>query len=430
MADNGAPKPSVDPLKDAFVQQFDDTYESESGDPGVGGTDETQQQNAPSAPAAAEPAPATAAPEAVDSRRQGEAAHPTARPPADPSAPAGAAPADDPYAGTQPFNYDVAGEAKAFEGIYRVPGEGLLVPEDKVGAVQQVFAERDLFDRATREFQARTNELERLAAWTTRDDAGREQTLTGHDGLVAMRVDQAKLAASFQTLSAIFQPDAQTGQYSRLLNLLTTDPRTGGITLDTQALEHLLTTSDLAETRAEQAVRSQIQRFVQQASQAAQTPLGASAPAGGAPASSFDYAKDVQPIVKDALKSTSFDPAQFTEKDQKFLAAQLPRFLRPVTEDDRRYNPTLRVGAPIVDLAFAEVVKDRAELRAEQRTTRTSAEQAGKFNAGQERGRQPQRQSTPKPAAPAPSTSSQPAKQKADWDTPFQEFMSEALAPR
>ncbi len=307
----------------------------------------------------------------------------------------------DPYAGTEPFTYEVNGEKKTLEGVYRVPGEGLLVPEDRVQAVQQLFADRDQFDRTARDTQGRVQELERLATWHEQTPDGKTRTLQGRDGLVAMRVQGARMHAAFNTVAAVLR-DPQ--KFASLIGGVDANNR---IVLDQNAIEHLLTESDLAEMKAEQQIRSQMGAFLQQGQQ--QDALAQQQARGYTP-------EQLQPVIDAAAKAATFDASALTPKDKAFLAQQVSAYLIP--------------GTQTVNPAFVQVIKDRVELRAEASKAAQAAEAAGKHNAGMQRGRQPQRQPATAPVRQPPNTEDAAPKKKADWDTPFATFMEEALQPR
>jgi hypothetical protein len=322
---------------------------------------------------------------------------------------------DDPLAGTEPFTYTVNGETKTLDGVFRVPGEGLLVPEDKVQIVEQLAERADTLDRVSREYQSRNAEYERLSEWRTQGADGKEQVYQGRDGLVAMRVELGTRAASMDVLTSILKPNAQ-GQYVNLAKLVTTQQNARGeleIIPDPDVLERLLLQSDLAERDARDAIFREVGQLSQPSTSTSSAP---------------DYSAQAAQVIEAAAQSGKFDSKALTDRDKGFLAAQLPRYVRTVTEDDRRMNPSLRVGSAIVDASFTQVVKDRAEMRTEASKSAIAAEKAGKHNAGMQKGRQPaptQRQTTP----PAPTVDAGKSR-KPDWDGPLTEYLAENDIPR
>lgn len=314
----------------------------------------------------------------------------------------GAPASDDPYAGTEPFTYTGPnGETKTLDGVFRVPGEGLLVPEDKVSVLQELAERADVLDRVARDHESQTADYERLAEWRTTGADGKEQIFSGRDGLVEMRVGFQKLAAVVQTLDALFD-DPQKFQ-----ELVGVNDK-GEIVPDARAIQHLQTDIRLAQANAEQSARKEIGTLERQAT---------SSPAP-------DFMAEAPRIIDWAAKSSGVDAKALTKEDRQYLSEQMDRYVRTVTEADRKANSALKLGGPIIDAKFTALVKHTASLRLESSKQAIAAEKAGKFNAGQAKGRQPVAQPTKSPAPVIP-VAEQGRPKKADWDSPLQTALEE-----
>lgn len=285
----------------------------------------------------------------------------------DPALDATATAADelDPLASATPLTYTVNGESRTFDGIKVLGEHGAIIEPQALDLLQRRLGERDhLYETTQRQHDAVAN-YERLSAWHTTDANGNEQTVSGPEGLMTMRVEHGKLAGAFSTLASIFQPDAQ-GRYPKLANLVAVNEQ-GQIMPDPHALQALLTESDLAELRAQQTVREQLGRSF--------------APQTTTNAPTIDVAANAPQVIDAALAQGHVPATALTPKDREFLGAQLPRYLRAITPEDRRANPMLPASGQIVDAAFAQVVKDRADLRAEMATTAKATTTAAAENA-------------------------------------------------
>lgn len=316
----------------------------------------------------------------------------------------GADSAADPLAGTEPFTYTVNGETRTLDGVYRVPGEGLLVPEDKVASLQQLAERAEILDRVSREVTDHNASYERLSAWTVTDAQGKEHTLTGLQGLEAMRVDSARVNAAVSIIDGLLSDPA------KLLGLLAQDDK-GQLVVDPSAVETLQMRIQLAANAAEQRARGS---FANLRSPAPATSTG--------PA---NYAASAPKIIESAAGSAY---NVLTAEDRNFLASQIGRYVRAVTEEDRRWDPSKKIGAPIVDAEYAQLVQRTAAQRADAKRVAEAAERAGKFNGGTERGRQPAKPAT-KPAAPVvPPKSNE--RQRPNWDGPLEQALQEMAIPR
>lgn len=323
------------------------------GDFGSGDEPSPSDESAAGAPpAATEPSSATSTP-APDGAQPPAApsAHaepaPAATPPADAAAPAD----DDPLATSTPLTYTVDGQQRTIEGIRRI-GDEAIITKDALEDVTRRLGERDhLFEQGQRAWQER-QQFDAMAAWKTAGADGQEQILTGAQGLAEMRVSHARLEATLSTLVGALQDPAQFAQ------LVAVNDQ-NQIVANADFLNGLVTKAELAEMKAEQATRS----LLGQLAHAAQ-------PQPAAP----DFSKVAPQIIQSAAGD---DFARLNARDQQVLAQQMPRYIRPSTAQERQQGH----GPHIVDAAFAEIVKDRIALRAEQAQVASTSSAAAASNA-------------------------------------------------
>lgn len=302
----------------------------------------------------------------------------------------------DPLASATPFTYTVNGESRAFDGIKVLGEHGAIIDSpEALALLQRRLGERDHLFEQNREQYQRQQEYERLSEWRVPGPDGKEQVLSGVEGLTTMRVTTAQLAANLDTLASVFKDPAKFAQ-------LVSVNAEGQIVPDPQALQFLLTQAELAETRAEQAVRSHLSAPRQEAPQT----LTPESVAQAAPS-----------IIQSAAATAQVDASVLTKADSAMLANLLPRYIRQVTPADVQANPRLKLGGPIVDEAFTELVKDRIALRSEVTTTAKATAQAAQDNAKKlaaaALGTRPaQRPATPVRPQPVPTSASSDDK----WD--------------
>lgn len=383
LAEQTGAEGAVEPADDATPQ--DDAPAEQAApasDPGDAGTPGT------TAPTTSEPAATTAA--------TGSPAAPasdTTPPPSEP----------DPLDGAEPFTYAVDGQTRQMEGVYRIPGEGLIVPEERVPQFQLLASRAESLERQNRDLYQRTQDLDRLTQWKTAGPDGTEQTLSGREALEAQRVSLARATAALDTVARVFA-QAPT-------SFLTTDPQ-GNIVWSREAVQHLLTASQLAEETAEKSVRQSFQALATQAA-------APSAP----PAPNL---ADVAPaLVQQVI--TQQQATGLTPEDRAFLAEQLAHYVRPATAEDVRQNPALALGESVLDPRFHALVTRTATLRTESAQAARTTQQAARFNAGQQQGRAGQTPAAPPP--PTPRTASQPPAapqgRQAQWDAVLQTALAE-----
>lgn len=282
-------------------------------------------------------------------------------------------PADtDPLAGAVPFTFDVDGTPETIEGAYRLPGDGLYVPEEKVPQFQLLASQARTLDRQNRDLYERSQSLERLTAWQTRDANGATTTLTGQAGLEAQRLVLAEFAAKTNAYEQLLADPA------KLAGLITvTQDEQGQVTgfqIDPAALENFQTRVQLDTMRATQSARTHLTRL-------------AAPPPPPVPDVSEHAAPTITKLVAD-YKITGLQPA-----DHAFLATEFRRYVIAGPKGERQVDPR-----------FLDVVKDRAELRQAQVRAAATSAQSDKFNGGMNRGRQAAAPARPSsPPAPLPT---------------------------
>lgn len=313
--------------------------------------------------------------------------------------------APDPLAGSEPFKFSLGSESKTLEGFHRFPGEGVLVPEDKIPLLEQLAIRAETLDRTSRDLQSEKDLYERLSEWKTVDHEGKEQTLSGVQGLVQSQLDFAKSAA-YQAVAEQFFSDP-----AKLASLLAWDEGSQSFKFNPETFGHAQTLLQLRQQEAQLAIRTHLSGRLQ-------APRVESPP---------DYTAVAPQVISGFAGANA---SVLTDADKQFLSAQMPRYVRAATAEDTRLNPALKVGQPVVDDAFRGVVTDRIGLRQEAKsqvtTASTTATLAQKFNQGQNKGITPK--GTPK-APPAKPTAKAPNNQKPDWDAPFAKFMAEEGIP-
>lgn len=298
--------------------------------------------------------------------------------------------ADDPYKGSSPFTYKSAdGSDKPLDGVYRFPGEGLLVPEDKVASIEQLASSRDAMERQVREITDRASTLERLSEWRTKGPDGQEQTYRGEAGIALLRAEHATKGAALDTLIATINDPAK---FARLVEIQIDPTSSQGYTVtpSKDALERLLMESEIAEGRAQQQV-------VQQLSTLRQPP---------APAAPDFAAKHGEATITQLAGDNA---AALTPEDRAALLAQFNQF---VTPDGKSILP-----------GFQTLVLHMAGQSAKAREQVAAAEKAGKLNAGMDAGRI--RRTAPGAAVAAPVGPAKKASKGSAWDDAFSEAMAE-----
>lgn len=316
--------------------------------------------------------------------------------------PSTSSPSEDPLAGTEPFSLDLNGEQKTFDGVYRVPGQGLLIPDETGGAFRKIAEEHAALDRSSRELQTRIGDYDRLSAWQTVNEKGEPQTVEGAAGIAAMRVENAQLRSVAQLLVDVLDaPD-------RLMQLGLVTDAAGNVVLSEAGKRALL--ADLKNVRyeAKEQAGNQLRQLLQPPQPSAVNGIDA---------------QTAQLGVQSLIQQHQW---QLAPADQAFLTQQYPRYVRPASANDVRLNPQLKVGQSVLDHEFVALAQRVAQKPAAQ--VQQQKQQAA-FNGGQQKGRTPAKPSSPAPRAgsqpPAPSTTSRP---QADWDGPFQRGLQSLMA--
>lgn len=321
-------------LEDFAGEQFGDFNGSETPE-----ASDTSSAAAPPAEHAPDGSESTTGPEGTAA-----AEHPST-PSADaaPVAPdAGAPPvADDPFKDAKPATYMVDGQERTYDGIKVLGEDGAVIEAANLPDVLRRLGERDhLVDVNQRQY-AEAKALEPLTSWKTTGDDGKEVTLTGQQGLMAMHVEYARMS------QAVAIADALLSDPTKILGLLAQD-KDGKVVVDPSAVETLQMRIALAANGAETQTRSRLSGLITEASKPAPVPINFEAEA---------------PRLIRSIAGQDF--AKLTPADQKFLADQLPIYTNGKT----------------VNLAYEALVKDRIALRAEAVKTGAVVTDAAKQNA-------------------------------------------------
>lgn len=299
------------------------------------------------------------------------------------TADASAAPTDvDPLAGAEPFTYTVDGQTRAMEGAYRLPGDGVYIPEDRVPAFQLIASRAETLDRQNRELYDRSQSLERLGTWqrqTGQDAQGKPiyETLTGAAGNEALRVSHAELLAQNIAYAALFKNPNQMADL-----LVAVRDAAGAVThfeVDPDKYDNFQTRQKLATRDMVDSVRKYVGT------------LGV-APPPPEPTLAAIAVPTVDATIK-ALNVTGL-----TDADRTYLVGQIKQYVRASTPEERQRGH----GPRVVDDSFGDVVKDRAAMRAEILKTATVSGKTDQFNGGMNRGRQGNAAPRPPAAPPQP----------------------------
>lgn len=328
-------------LEDFVGQEFGDiSHDSEtpgSSDDGVAAG--TPSQSTP--PATPE---STAGPEGTtDAERPGTPPEAAAAPSPD----AGAPPVDaDPFAGAKSSTYTVDGQERTYDGI-KLLGEdfgnrAIIEPAD-LPDVMRRLGERDHLVAVNQQQYRERQALEPLTSWKTTGDDGKEQTLTGHAGLMAMHVEHARKDALIAVMDSVFQnPEA-------LVSLLAKDEG-GRLIVDPSALHDLTREIRLSAGEAATATKARLGSVVAEATKPVPPPL--------------DLAATAPPFIRQLAGANA---SVLTPTDITFLAGQIKQYVHP--------------GTTKVDESFQAVVSDRIALRQEMAKTAAVTATAAKANA-------------------------------------------------
>lgn len=350
--------------------------------------------------------------EAVDSTQdepQGDAgpnpADDIPAPVSDPATPGDAgqtAPADapsssdeDPFAGSEPFAFRVDGETRTMDGVFRVPGEGIYVPEEKVPAFQLMASRAEGLERQNRELYHRTQEYDRLSQWKATGPDGTERTLTGRDALEAREVEIAQLRARVQVAeAALLNPET-------FASLVSVNAQ-GQVIPNTQQLRMLATEQQLAIRDAADQARAKFTSSYQSHTQATQQ--------------AQQSAEAPRMLWQQADQVWGHEFPQLTAQDKTFLAGQVARYIRSANPDEVQAGQ-FRPGELVLDPSFYTVMQDRAALRGHVTTVANTQTKAQQFNQAQQQGRKGPAV-RPATSSPAPSPSAVTSKKSRGevWD--------------
>ena len=287
---------------------------------------------------------------------------PAAPAPAGTEAPAATATALDPaaeaLAGTEPYRHTVGTEARDIPGAYHAKGEGVFIPEDRLPEFARYLDGLAAHEARATQHQTTASELERATTFNV-PAQGTEaaRTLRGPDAIAHMRTELVRQQIALSTYEGIL---ANPERYIALL------AKDGEKTiLNPEAVRSLLDGITQRQQIAAYQVRDAIGTL-------RTTPAPTGAP---------DYSRVAPQVVTATLTSLGDAAKVLTDVDRTYLNGMMPRFVRATTADDRRANPALTLGAPIIDAGFLEVVKDRIALRGESANMATSAQAAATENA-------------------------------------------------
>lgn len=258
-----------------------------------------------------------------------------------------------------PLSYRVNGQERTFDDLKVVAG-GAVIAEDALPKLQQRLSERDsLFEKSQQQYQ-QYQDLEKLTAWKTTGQDGKEQILTGSHALEARQMALEKTTAILSTIASVFDnPDL----FSTLVTAKQLPDGRWVAVPDPAALKSLTTQAELAALKAEGQVRQQFQHT--SASQARPQQV------------------DVQAVAPSVVENSAqqLGVSTLTPEDKTFLAGMVPRFVRPATAEDVRETPTLTVGEPVLDAAFGQLLQQQASMRASTAKTVQAASTVSKENA-------------------------------------------------
>ena len=334
----------------------------------------------------------------------GDDGAPTAAPSEQPAAPDAQAPEGQPepdidLTNATPFTYQTAdGKQAAIDGTYRIPGEGLVVPEAAVPQIERLATEREQYAAKVRELEQQRDTYERLTAWPTKDQQGRVSTLTGIPALEQRALLMRRTFAAATAMGQVFDDP------EKLARLVTAQLGQDGqvyLVPNAEALDALKVSIKAAALEAELAERQQFAR--------------SSAPP---PPPEPTVQSRAMPTVEQTVAALKVQG--LTEQDKQYLAAHVGRFVRAATPDEQRQG----LGKHVMDEAWQAFVTDRATMRADAMTAAKVAERAGKFNAGMN---QPKPKPQTRPAAPQPTSqpTDRPKGKQAAWDAVLTQALAE-----
>lgn len=285
-------------------------------------------------------------------------------------------PAVDPLAGAEPFTYAVGDETRTMDGVYRLPGDGLYVPEDKVPQFQLIASRAETLDRQNRDLYEKNQTMERLSSWqrvTGQDASGKAitETLTGQRGLEAQRVAMATFAVKAQAFDALLA--APNDMAGLLTEVRDAEGKLTGFAVHPEGLKHFQTQLENTTIKATTRARENFAKM-------------GMAPPPPEPSVAERAIPSINALI------TAHGIKDLNADDVKYLVSQFDRYV------------TTANGQPAIDPRFLDVMKDRASLRAEQKRLATTSQSTDRFNGGMGKGLQrPAPARTAAPPAPIPT---------------------------
>ncbi len=397
LASDGAPAPTTD-----WDSILSEGVASTGVDPN-GSFEEPAPQPAPSGSSegaetsAAPPAPAPAA--AGDDGEAVSAAAPaaSATPPA---------PSPDAVPDAKPFTFNVQGKEHTVEGWHHLPGEGVFVPDQQVPHLQLLMSRAEFLDGQHKDLQRQVQDTETVLAWTP---PGATAPVTGRAAVEALHTSRAELLAEVQA----YQTLLSNPENLRQILAVNED---GSLAWNDLATKNFLLELNQTKGSVKQAVAQHFAKFGQPAPQAATAPQG------------FDAVKSAPAVVEHAIASAADSSTwkqHLTAEDRTWAQQLVPRYVKAATAADAQANPAIRVGEPLLEPEFTELLRDRAKLREGTAKATSSAATAGKFNAGMNKGKAAP---AARPAAPSTPAAAPPAQRKGKaqaWDEIFTEAMQD-----
>lgn len=260
----------------------------------------------------------------------------------------------DPLEGSSPLAYTVNGEAKSFDGITVLKdGAGIIEP-DAMEKVQRVFTERDhLYAQSQQRYQE-SQALDKRLAWTP---PGATQPVSGVQAVEALHLSRAELLATVKAYEILLSDP------ENIRSIVAANETTNALEWNRLGVDNFLL--KLANTKNE--VRGTVTEHFAKLGQApAVTPA------------TFD-AKAFAP------KAVEVTGSKLSPEDKQWAENLAPRFIRLASAEDQQANPALVVGQPMVEQAFLDLVKERAELRANTSKTVSSATSVAAANLAKQR---------------------------------------------
>lgn len=353
---SAADGPSID---DELADMFGDVSTADSSDDETPPTSTTVEAGTPPADPAT-PSATPLAPEGTDPAARTETPSAVAAPVAPDVVPV--TPAEDPLAGATPFTYRVNHEEKTLDGIQVLGDRGFIGTPDALTEIRQRLSTLDNVMSRSREQYGIQQAYERVSAWDKPKADGTTQSFTGLDGIVELRVDNARKDAEIKAYEALLSDP------NLAVALFAPDPSDpqNKVVFNAQLMEN----AALRMARAQDAAESTLRQTLN---------VARTAPAPAAPsAPTVDVARHAPDVIKSAAGAQE---SSLTPEDRSLLTEQLPRYVRQATSEDVLTNPTWKVGQMVVDASFTKQVQHVIGLRASAKAQAASIAAATTENA-------------------------------------------------